>query len=493
MDVFVGREAELQILDDLFSENDGRMLVVYGRRRIGKTYLIREWVLQQKNQDRILYFTADMLPPEMQRTQFAEALSRFEYPDVIPPKYHQVDWNLPFQTISRLADSDERLVVIIDEFTYLLTKQGEEIASVLQRYWDTELKHKNILLILSGSYVGMMHKHVLTPKAPLYGRADRVIHLLPLNFRYTRNYFPQFASDARVALYSIFGGIPGYWDRILPGSDFTENIKQILLTSNSAMHGEPRLLLYDHFKDPERYLSIMQAISHGNRTYKEIGAAVNLKSSQLTWYMSQLSDIGMIEPRKPVTATPKSRDTRWHVTDPFLRFYYRFIAPRINQINLGQTKQIQKELKAHLIDFIGTYTWEELCQEWVLRAAWSGAIPVNPDLVGGEWNKTAQVDVFGINNREKTLFLGESKWTTKSVGAGVLTKLVEQQGPAVIPTRNNWKVFFAGFSRSGWKESAIEYAEKINNEGVEGENWQSVGMILIDLDQLDDDLYHWSS
>lgn len=205
-----------------------------------------------------------------------------------------------------------------------------------------------------------------------------------------------------------------------------------------------------------------------------------------------LKDTGFIARRVPVTQPPASRSGRHFITDPFLRFYYRFLARRQSQLAIGVEDPALEEIKRHLLDFIGTYTWEELCQEWLLRTAGHGRLPFLPDQVGSSWTKKAQIDVVGINSMEKTLILGECKWSPRAMGRDVLETLV-QKTAEFVPTDGRWRVYYLGFARGGWLSEAQAYAKTFGKAKVQGENWQAVGISLLDLAQVDMDLKEWSS
>jgi AAA+ ATPase superfamily predicted ATPase len=209
-------------------------------------------------------------------------------------------------------------------------------------------------------------------------------------------------------------------------------------------------------------------------------------------YLSVLSEAGFMERRISVTAAPNSRTGRHHITDPYLRYYFRFLAARQNLLALDIQDQALAEITRHMIDFIGTHTWEDLYREWLLRASAKKQLPFLPDEVGSAWNSSVQIDVAGINTMEKTLILGECKWTTSPVDRDVLAKLVEEKTQKIIPSEGRWRVFYLGFSRSGWTEEAIQYQKDQQKRKYKGENWQSVGMRLVDLNQLDQDLEQWS-
>jgi AAA+ ATPase superfamily predicted ATPase len=354
------------------------------------------------------------------------------------------------------------------------------------------LKHVNIFLALSGSHLGMMKREFLSYQAPLYGRASVQIHLQPFYFGSTRGFFPNYSAVDRVALYSIFGGVPAYWERVDSSKSISWNIKRHLLTSNNLLQSEPRLLLQDFISDPHNYLSILAAIANGAHILKAIADITGLPAGHVSKYLGVLTETGFVERRVPVTEPGPSRAGRYHITDPYLRFYFRFLADRQDQLALGAQDFALAEITRHMIDFVGRYTWEELSREWALRASALGKLPVIPDEVGSAWNSKAQVDVVGINSMEKTLILGECKWTLSSNDRKVMTELVEERAPKIIPARGKWKVYFLGFSRSGWTSGALAYQQEINKQPVQGENWVSIGLRLITLEELDDDLTRWT-
>lgn len=286
--------------------------------------------------------------------------------------------------------------------------------------------------------------------------------------------------------------MPAYWERIDPAKSISQNIKLHLLIPNSLLQSEPRLLLQDFISEPHNYLAILGAIANGAHITREIAEVTGLQNVHLPKYLGVLIETGFVERRIPVTETGPSRAGRYHITDPYLRFYFRFLADRQDQLALGAQELALAEINRHMIDFIGKYTWEELAREWALRAGALGMLPVTPDRVGSAWNAKSQVDVVGINSREKTLILGECKWTRSANERKVIAELVEQKAEMIIPLKGEWKVYFLGFSRSGWISGAQAYQETINRQPVQGKNWISCGMQLISLNELDRDLAQWT-
>lgn len=487
---FIGRSQELSLLDQLWEAPGAQFLVLYGRRRIGKTALLAHWI--EHTGHRALYWVATPSSPLTQLRSFSQAVYNAANPDALAPDdFTYTTWEQAWREVANLAKT-ERIAVFIDEFTYIL-EVSPDIAGTLQNLWDQVLSKTNLLLCISGSHLGMMKREFLNYQAPLYGRATAQIHLQAIPFGLTASFFPKYSTIDRVAVYSMFGGVPAYWERIDPGRSVSANIKTQLLSPNNLMQSEPALLLHDFVSDLHNYSAILNAIANDARTPKEIATVTGLPSSHIPKYLSVLVEAGFVERRVSITENPtSSRNGRHHITDPYLRFYYRFLESRQYQFLLKIQDQALAEITRHMIDFIGTHTWEELCREWVLRAGALGHLPFMPDQVGSAWNREAQIDVVGLNRMEKTMILGECKWTLVEVERKVMAELVEEKASKIIPEQGQWRVYFLGFSRSGWTTGARAYQYEINQRPISGMNWISAGMRLVTLEDLDADLTTWS-
>jgi uncharacterized protein len=485
---FVGRTLELNLLDNLYASSKSEFLVLYGRRRVGKTRLLTEWLTTRKIKP--IFFVSEQDSKESLLRQFSQIVYKKAFPSLsIPDTFSFANWDQVWSQIGELA-RQERLVVFIDEFTYMLAADPT-LASNLQRAWDAVLENTNIFLCISGSHLGMMVRGILSGTAPLYGRTTAKMELKPLPFGITKSYFERYSAAERVMLYSVFGGIPHYWRLIDQNKSVSDNIKRLLLSPGGNLKDEPRILLNDYISDPNNYIAILRAIANGYATPKEIETMTGIKNSHLSQYISNLADTGYVSKKNPVTAGPTSRAGRQVITDPFLRFYYRFIQSRLTQLEMGEIDQTMQELQKHMVDYIGTYTWEEICREWTMRASNRGALPLYPDYVESDWGKDYQVDVVGINTMKKHLVLGECKWLRERGKAAILQELVEKKAPRVVPSSGTWQVFFLGFSREGWNENAVEYAQNVVQTHPAGANWQIQGMRLLSLDDVDVDLHTW--
>ncbi|MCP4419360.1 MAG: ATP-binding protein, partial [Chloroflexi bacterium] len=309
---FKGRVRELDLLDELWDDADATLLVLYGRRRVGKTRLLEQWIKQSKT--RALYWVAEPSSAADQLRSFSQALYNFANPNApAPPDFSYTTWAQAWQQVAVITQQ-ERFALFVDEFTYVLAITPS-IAGVLQNAWDHRLNQTNLFLVISGSHLGMMRRHMLSYQAPLYGRATRQLHLQPIPFGNSEDFFPNYQPDERVAIYAIFGGIPAYWERITPTLSISENIRRQLLTPNNLMQAEPRLLLQDFVQEPHNYVSILRAIAGGARAQKEISVRTGLAQGHVSKYLSVLRDAGFVERRVPVTATESSRLGRYHVID----------------------------------------------------------------------------------------------------------------------------------------------------------------------------------
>ena len=484
---FIGRKRELALIRSEWQSDEARMLILYGRRRIGKTRLLTHWI--NTDSPRALYWVAEPTSPVEQLRSFSQALFGFETNSPVPDSFSYASWKQAFEQVVRMAEH-ERFALILDEFTYLIALE-KGLSGILQNAWDHSLKNTNLFLVISGSHLGMMEREVLSYQAPLYGRATTRLLLQPLPFKATQGMFPKFRTDERVALYAIFGGVPAYWEQFDPSESLDRNIKEHLLSGAYLSEDEPRLLLQDFVSEIHNYVAILRAIANGYRTPRDMARAAGLNERHISMYIRNLLQTGFVERRIPVTARGASRQGRHYISDPYLRFYYRFLSQRQAQLALGVRDQALAEIKKHLVDFIGTHTWEELSREWLLRASGKEIIPFLPDQVGSIWNKEAQIDVAGVNFMDKTLILGECKWNRRSMGGDVLKRLIEKTDK-VLPREGDWQVYYLGFSRLGWKQSALDFVRDFSSQRVRGKRWQAAGILLRSLNEVDQELADWT-
>lgn len=487
---FIGRTSELNLIDRLWDSPNAEFMILYGRRRIGKTRLLTHWINQHNAEG--MYWMAEPTSAVDQLRSFSQAIANFMEPDdPAPLDFSYANWEQAFRQIALLARG-KRTAIFIDEITYLMDTNAS-IIGTLQKVWDHRLKQSDVLLALSGSQMGAMKKQVLSYQAPLYGRATAQMSLSPLPYGATRDYFPNYSPEERVRLYAILGGVPAYWERIDLNRTVMENLHQLIEPSNAWMLDEPRLLLQDFITDLYNYVGIMRAMAQGAHTLSEIGERNGLSSTHMTSYLQVLRETGFVERKVPITQRNiKSRLGRYHVTDPFLRFYYRFLAAYQSRLALGQQRQVVSAIEKDMDAFIEANTWRELCQQWVALADEHSELPISVEAVGSEWRRNYSIDVFGIDEEAKTLILGSCQWHDESGRIDDLERAI-QNAASIIPRNEEWTVYYLGFAAKGWSPGDRLRAEAaLTNKAKRGRTqWKFAGMRLLDLEEVDRDLTRW--
>lgn len=480
---FIGRQAELDSLDRAWNRQTAQFLLLAGRQQVGKTALLMEWLRQ--NQPRALYWVAPAISPVEQLRSFSQAIYHFSHPETqVPDGFAYYSWKDAFDELALLAQ-DQRLALLIDDFPVLL-KANPSLASELQIVWDHQLSRSNLFFCLAGSDRSIILHDILSYRAPLYGRASLKIELKPFYFGESHSFFSEQSAVNRMAIYSFVEGLPAYWNRLAYFKTISEMITGEFLDLSNPFQTDTRRLLKNFRARPGNLDCVLGALAHGAQTIDEIARVTSLSSARK--YLRLLIDAGFVEQRRSLIHFGSTRDKRYQLTDPALRFYFRFLTGRAVQIASGEREQVLAEILRKLPDFIGQFTWKELCQEWMIRAGALGRLPVSPGEVGSAWNDRAEVDVAGLDVLEKFIFLGECRWDTELAGQDVLAELVAKKAPLLIPKNGNWKVIFLGFSRRGWTHQALSYQDEISRHPPSGSNWSTLGMHLLDLDQVDQGL-----
>jgi AAA+ ATPase superfamily predicted ATPase len=393
--------------------------------------------------------------------------------------------------VARLA-RDEPLALLIDEVTYLIDADPT-VAGILQKVWDHSLQSTRVKLALSGSQRGLMEKEIISYQAPLYGRATAQIDLPPLPFTVVGEFFPGYTLPEWVQLYAIFGGVPAYWERLDQTLPIMDNVRAQLLTPNTLMQEEPRLLLQDFISDAHNYVGILQAIAQGAQTQLAISRHTGLSQGHISKYLSVLRDTGFVERQVPLTESSNtSRRGHYHITDPYLRFYYRFLATQQTQVALGAPRQALNYIEQHFPAFIERYTWRELCREWLAGASRHEELPSPLEAVGGAWTAKHAMDVVGISRPEKRLVLGSCRWGDEAADRSLLQQL-NAQIAHFVPKDEQWNIELLGFSAAGWTAEAAAFVQERMRSGAWGANWRVVGWRLLDLAQVYADLRRWLS
>lgn len=448
--MFVNRVTELELLEKRYASDKAEFFVLYGRRRVGKTELLARFCEGKRS----IFFVSDLGSEISLRTALSAAVNTTLFgPNQMNAVYST--WEDLFHALAQAAQT-ERLVVVLDEFPYLVTAHPP-LATILQRVWDQTLKNSQIMLILCGSYIGMMEETVLGYQAPLYGRRTAQYLLEPLQFKDARLFYPAFPLEDQVRAYAVYGGTPAYLHTIQSQQALKDNILDGILTRGSFLYDEVRFVLQQELREPRNYFAILQAIAAGKTRLNEIKLATGIEGA--TAYLDTLQQLHLVERIVPVTETQpqKSRRGIYRLKDHYLRFWFRYVHPNRSQLERGGAQIILENQVVPEIDHFSSLTFEEVCQQFFWQAGLSGKLPFVPTNIGNWWNANEEVDLVVLG--ENDAILVECKWTSKPVGIDILVDL-ERKAELVKPELGDRQIRFALCSRSGFTSQLIEDAKR---------------------------------
>ena len=448
--MFVNRVSELELLEKRYASGKAEFFVLYGRRRVGKTELLARFCESKRS----IFFVSDLGSEISLRTALSAAVNTTLFgPNQMNAVYST--WEDLLHALAQAAQS-ERLVVVLDEFPYLVTAHPP-LATILQRVWDQTLKNSQIMLILCGSYIGMMEETVLGYQAPLYGRRTAQYLLEPLQFKDARLFYPSFPLEDQVRAYAVYGGTPAYLHTIQSQQSLKDNVLDGILTRGSFLYDEVRFVLQQELREPRNYFAILQAIAAGKTRLNEIKQATGIEGA--TAYLDTLQQLHLVERIVPITETQpqKSRRGIYRLKDHYLRFWFRYVHPNRSQLERGGAQIILENQVIPEIDHFSSLTFEEVCQQFFWQTGLSGKLPFVPTNIGNWWNANEEVDLVLLG--ENDAILVECKWTSKPVGIDILAEL-ERKAQLVKPELGDRRIHFALCSRSGFTPQLIKDVEQ---------------------------------
>ena len=454
---FIGRRKELEALEQEY-QRDGGFVVLYGRRRVGKTTLIKEFIKDKT----AFYFLATEEVESQSMKRLAGVLARATNNPMLG-RVAFSDWLDLFQEAARYRP-EEKKVLIIDEFPYLV-KTNQAFPSILQNAWDEFLKDSNIMLILCGSLIGMMRKHALSYESPLYGRRTAQIRLTPLTFTDVHTAQPQ-PFEKAVEQYAVTGGVPKYLEFFRPDGELLEQIKSVILSKSGFLYEEPSFLLKDEVQSAVNYFSIIRGIADGNHKLGKLAGALGMASSALTPYLSTLIELGFLVKDTPVTEKnpEKSRKGLYFISDNFVRFWFRYVYPYKGELELDNQQVSLDELNKDFVQKFVAFAYEDICKDIFAALCRSGELDFTPSRIGSYWlndvSNDTQIDVMAVDHQRKLLFAGECKYHNKPVDAPVYYALEEKvkKSTELHTAFPAYQVIYGLFSKSGFTQRMTEQA-----------------------------------
>lgn len=455
---FIGRTDELAFLESCYASSKAQLVVLYGRRRVGKTELLAHFA---KGKDHVF-----LASPSATKDEQLAAYSRQMFAAGAPAgKYlsRYADWESALGDIVNLpvATDGGRRLIIIDEFPYLV-KADKSLPSIIQNLWDHTLKNQNVMLVLCGSAMSFIEKEVLSEKSPLYGRATGMLKLQPMPYWDAARFFPAYSARDNALAYAILGGIPHYLAEFDPSESVETNVKQHILRRGSALYSEAEFLMHQEFREPATYNTILQAVALGATQLNDIAQRTMLQPQAASTYVKNLMEIGLLEREFPVDAKPveQSKMMRglYRVSDNFFRFWYAFVAPNRSDLEMGDIDGVYRHDIAPVLHDFAAVPFERVCADWVRRRNMDGDLPFRAGRVGRWWDAKTEIDVVAAAKSGEGLLVGECKFRNKPVDVSVLRELETKSlrlkgGPRT----------YALFSLSGFTDALIRVAKSETN------------------------------
>ncbi len=448
---FVNRKKELDFFNKKYQENISQFIIVYGKRRVGKTELVKQFIKDKKG----IYFLADKRNEHDQLRELGGVVGEY-FNDQILINNGFKNWLEFFYYLKK--NNKKKLVLAIDEYPYLV-EINKAISSLFQKGWDEYLREANIFLVLLGSSIAMMESETLIHKSPLYGRRTGQLLLKSLQFREFQEFFPKLDFEKSLEIYSITGGMPAYILQLNQTSSLRANIKEKIFQKTEFLYNEIEFILKEELREPRNYLSILRAISFGKRKFGEIVNDTGLKKNILTKYLKVLEQLQLIQKETPVTEKnpEKSRKGLYLIDDNFFRFWFRYVYPYKSDLEMERFDEVERKMEESLID-LHAIAYEQISKEllWEISQKF-----FRFERVGKWWDKNEEIDVVATNQEEKKIVFGEVKWTNKKVGTNIYNDL-KQKSTLVDWNNGSRKEFFVLFSKNGFTDGMIRLTKKEN-------------------------------
>lgn len=451
---FINRKHELNHLEEEYAKEGAKFVVLYGRRRVGKTRLIEEFI---RNKDAAYYLAAqetDKQQMEEFRNVIADRLN-----DGFLRTTSFNDWKHLFAYLEKAWPKDKRMILAIDEVTFVI-KSNSSFPSYFQKFWDVFLSKTNTFVILSGSLVNLIIESVLSHSSPLYGRRTSQIFLLPFSFKESLMFMNGMKFEDAVAFHSLTGGVAKYLLFVEPGEPLEEFIEKKFLDREGFFYQEGLFLFSQEFKEPSTYLDIVKAIAFGNSRIDTISNFVGLETKIASRYLDILITVGFVKKIVPVTENEKKfRGAVYGINDNFLKFWNRFIYPNRSLIELRNTAEAMKAIRSDLNGMVGR-NFEAVCAEAVGELIRNGKFSY--DRIGTWWGnyreggekKTAEIDVVALNDGTKGILFGECKWK-EDVNAGELLAELKKKAEHVGWNSGKRKECYAIFAKTFREKKAL--------------------------------------
>ena len=466
--MFIGREAELKFLQDKYTEERGQLIVLYGRRRVGKTETLREFCKDKPH----VFFSCTQTTDLVQLRNFSSRM----FKENIPAKNYIsefADWEKAFRAVLDLPYGNQKKLLVIDEFPYMC-RGNKSIPSILQNLWDAELRDSNVMIILCGSAMSFIEKELLSEKNPLYGRATGIYKMKEMGFYDAIKFFPEYSDRDKVLTYAVLGGIPHYLRQWNPKLSVDENIKRNILTKGCILYSEVEFLLHQELRETPIYNSIIEAVALGNTKLNDISQKSLLEDTAKTSvYLKNLMELGIVEREFSVDAKIKEQANSgrgtYRLTDNFFRFWYAFGFANYSQLEDGDVDGVYEYVVKPALHEFASFAFEDVCREFVRMLQKKNELPFRYSKIGRWMGKTTvrdekasdglrtaetEIDLLCIGKDAKEYLVGECKFKGVPFSYSEYLETLAK----LTPLKEKSKFYYALFSESGFDQKILDCA-----------------------------------
>ncbi|MDP4268458.1 MAG: ATP-binding protein [Bacteroidota bacterium] len=446
--MFIGRRSEVDFLKSRYEKSNGQLIVIYGRRRIGKTELLREFC---KDKPHVFYSCKECTDAE-QLSSFSGRMLRNTQASKYINKFN--DWEQAFKFVTELPQQGKKLIVI-DEFPYMV-HANSSIPSLIQNLWDELLIREDVMIILCGSAMSFIEKEILAEKNPMYGRATGILKMNQMDFGDAVKFFPDFDFKDKILAYSILGGIPHYLKQFDGNLSIEENIKSNILTRGSVLYNEVEFLMRQELRETSVYNTLITTIAMGNTKLNDIFQKTQIDRAKISVYLRNLMDLNILSREFPITdgikSTANVQRGLYNIVDNFFSFWYRFIFPNLSELEAGDVDGVFEYSVKPFIDSYSSKAFENVCIQCLRKKNTKGDLPFRFRKIGRWWEKGCEIDIMAFGDREVSI-IGECKWQSTKMGISDLEHLkskIKRTGAA--------QPYYYLFSKSGFNSELINLA-----------------------------------
>jgi len=442
--MFIGRKSELEYFNEKYENNDAQLIVLYGRRRVGKTELLREFCKdkphvffackQCDNAEQLRDFSARMLK-DNEASRFLNAFQ---------------SWEQALEAVLSLKAEGKKLLVI-DEFPYMVNG-NKSIPSVLQNLWDEKLSRENVMIVLCGSAMSFIEKEVLAEKNPLYGRATGILKMNELSFYDACEFFPDSPAKDKILAYSILGGIPYYLKQFDSKKSIEQNIKNNILRRGCILYNEVEFLMHQELRETGLYNSLVSAIALGATKLNEIHQKTLIEKTKINVYLKNLIEINVLKREFPISDSIKQTANvqrgLYAIEDNYFRFWYRFVYPNNSELEAGDADGVYDYIVKPNLDEFASKAFENICVEYLRRQNRSNQLPFRFSKIGRYWDNKTEIDILAFDATGGNVLVGECKYKGKAFDSGDFDDLKQKH----FPHKENANIHYFIFSKGGFTE-----------------------------------------